>query len=108
MILRAGILLLCGFAFAGGLFAQTDPLRVKYNFIVDDGDKLGSKVDIERDGTLWKQRDGTDAKNSIDMEFQHEYVLTFSKSGFITKKIAVSTVVPKKKLDEAFDPLLFN
>lgn len=101
-------MLFCGFVCPFNVFAQTDPLRVKYNFVIDDGDRSGTKVDIERDGASWKQRDGTDAKNYIDLEFQHEYVMTFSKPGFITKKIAISTVVPKKNLDEPFDPLTFN
>ncbi len=95
-------------AFTGRIWAQTEPLRVKYNFYIDDGDRAGSKLDIEKDGKRWKQNDGATTKGYIDLDYQHEYVLKFSKPGFITKMIAVSTKVPKDMLKDGFEPLLFD
>ena len=85
-----------------------EPLRVKYNFIIDDGDKEGSKITIERDGQKWRIRDGNDGKNYIDLDYQHEYLLTFSKPGYVTKKIFISTKVPKNLLQDGFNPYPFD
>ncbi len=104
-----GFVILC-LLFLGsyGIRAQGDPLRVKYNFIVDDGDKIGAKLVIEKDGHPWRQRDEKDGKGVIDLDYQHDYVMSFSKPGFITKKIAVSTKLPKKMVQDGFAPLLFD
>jgi hypothetical protein len=90
------------------LNAQVEPLRVKFNLIVNDGSKAGAKVVIERDGKKWKQKDGEDGRGYVDLDYQHEYVLSFSKPGFITKKIAVSTKLPQKVLKDGFEPLIFD
>src|SRR5580658_68480 len=90
-------------------FSQVEPLRIKYNFIIDDApDRLGAKVVIEKDGKRWRQKEGSDLKGFVDLDYQHEYVLSFSKPGFITKKIAVSTKVPKQLVQDGFEPIPFD
>lgn len=88
--------------------AQAKQLKVKFNFIVDGGSRDGSKVSIERDGQKWRTRDGDDGKNYIDLDYQHDYIFSFSKNGYVTKKIAFSTKVPKSIIKDGFDPFSFD
>jgi hypothetical protein len=96
------------FSYFQSIAQQLVPLRVKYNFIVDGGSRDGSRVSIERDGQKWRSRDGDDGKNYIDLEYQHDYVFSFSKQGYVTKKIFFSTKVPKSMLKDGFDPYAFD
>lgn len=88
--------------------AQVKSLSVKYNFIINGGNRDGSRVTIERDGQKWRARDGDDGKNNIELEYQHDYVFSFSKQGYVTKKIFISTKVPKSVLKDGFDPYSFD
>ncbi len=89
-------------------WGQSNGLRVKYNLFVDDGKDDGSKVTIERDGEKWKVRDGAEGRSSIDLEYQHDYIFSFSKNGYVTKKVFVSTKVPKSAIKDGFDPYAFD
>src|SRR5437016_3455259 len=85
------VLFFVGFIFSiHEVHAQAEPLRAKYKIVVKNGDMDGVMVVIERDGKKWKQHTGADDKGFIDMEYGHEFVISYSKPGYITKKIAVS------------------
>jgi len=88
--------------------AQVKTWKIKYNFIIDGGNRDGSKISIERDGQKWRTRDGDDGKNYIDLDYQHEYIFSFSKQGYVTKKIYVSTKVPQSIIKDGFDPYAFD
>lgn len=103
------ILLVCiGSFLSPNSWGQSNGLRVKYNLFVDDGKSDGSKVTIERDGQKWKVRDGADGKNNIDLDYQHDYIFSFSKNGYVTKKVFISTKVPKSSIKDGFDPYVFD
>ena len=90
--------------FAGKAFA-IDPLEVGYIFDIDQGDRSETNITIERDGKPYKSRKGDQKKGVFELDYQHEYVLTFSKKGYQTKKIAISTKVPADRLGYDFDPI---
>lgn len=81
---------------------------MKYRLIVDDGNKEGSKITIEKDGKKWKSRNGDDGSDDVALEYQHDYLFSFSKPGYVTKKIFISTKVPKSALKDGFDPYAFD
>lgn len=92
--------------FCGTNLLAQEKYRIKFNLIIDEGNTAGSKVSAERDGQKWKSIDGDDGKSYIDLDYQHDYIISFSKPGYITKKIAISTKVPKKSLQGGFDPFV--
>jgi len=106
----AGILVLGIFAlfFCPVLMLAQEPFEVKYNLRVNGDSKEGTKIVIERDGQKWKSRNGDDGKNTIALEYQHDYLITFSKTDYVTKKIFISTKVPKDKLKDGFNPYVFD
>ena len=84
-----------------------EPQQVKIRFYIDDGNRDGAKVSIEKDGKIWKSNEGL-AQQTFMLDYQHEYLFTFSKPGYITKKIAFSTKVPKDMLKDGFDPYFMD
>ncbi|MFA8437097.1 MAG: hypothetical protein ACEPOZ_21530, partial [Marinifilaceae bacterium] len=79
--------------------------------IVEDGNLEGTSIslfkDAERAETQEVDRNG---KFEYKLEFGHEYVLSFSKNGFVTKKVSISTYVPDEILqrDSQFPPFKFK
>ncbi len=89
------------------LAAGVEPQEVKVRLFIDDGNRDGAKVTIERDGKVWKSKEGA-AQQGFQLEYGHEFVFIFSKPGYITKKVLFSTVVPKNMLKDGFDPYFFD
>ena len=89
-------------------FAQQYPLEISYTFTIDDGDRNDAMITIERDGKPFKSKKGDQKKGSFELDYQHEFVITFSKKGYQTKKIAVSTKIPKEREGDEFEPILIE
>jgi hypothetical protein len=74
---------------------------------VEAGDLSGAKVVVYRNGA--KERTVTQdlSKFSMELDMQQNYILSFEKEGFVTKKIAFNTRVPGDAVNNTFVPFDF-
>ena len=73
-ILRLALLLFLIVPFAS--FAQST-LLVNLKFLIEDGDRSGAKITITKDGQSWKAMDSDGKKESVELDFGHEFLFTF-------------------------------
>lgn len=72
-------------------------------FIVENGNYESSLVSLKKNGETVFTIPGE--KNlRLKLEFNQDYIVAFSKPGFITKQIRVDTRVPEERLQTGFDP----
>ena len=77
------------------LFAQQMSLSI--NFGISKGTHTESKLAIARNGSPWKLVRPAKPVNSEVLEFGNNYLLTFEKSGYISKQISINTGnIPKE------------
>ena len=87
--------------------AQTG-LNVFGKMKVDKSTLDQSRLIISKDGAPFK-RGGVEKNGKFDfiLQFNHVYLFTFSKPGFVTKKILIDTHIPKDKKGKNFNPFEF-
>lgn len=84
--------------------ALAQQVAVNIRFDVNKGKHTESTVKIARDGTNIKTIDPSRSRLTESLDFGHDYILTFEKPGYITKRIAISTKgVPKDVQDDELD-----
>ncbi len=72
-------------------------------FTVENGDYTNSTVDVRKNGISVLSRPGQ--KNfHLKLEYGNKYLLSFSRPGYITKKILVDTDVPDEHGKQTFEP----
>jgi hypothetical protein len=71
------------------VFGQDVTAGIKFQ--VDGGSLKDTKVTVYRNGAEVKVYEPGKATMNQPLEFEHEYLIVFSKPGYITKKIAIST-----------------
>ena len=77
------------------LFAQQMSLSI--NFGISNGTHTESKLAIARNGSPWKLVRPAKPVNLEVLEFGNNYLLTFEKSGYISKQISINTGnIPKE------------
>jgi hypothetical protein len=76
--------------------------------MVNGGSVLGAKIAIEKNGVQVKVVDQDKAKFEFPLEYDCDYVFSFSKEGYVTKKVQVSTKVPKEKQTLEFESFKFD
>ena len=74
---------------------------------VESGDLSGAKVVVYKNGV--KERTITQdlSRFSMDLDMQQNYILSFEKEGFVSKKIAFNTNVPGEAVNNPFVPFDF-
>ena len=87
------LLLFITISFGQSLLAATLTVNLKY--IIEDGTRDNAKISILKDGAKWRTLISKSKKESIQLDLQHEYIFTFSKPSYISKKIFFSTRVPE-------------
>lgn len=95
-------------ALAAPLLAQTPgSLPINGSLRVDGGNLDGCRVTVMKDGE--KHRSITSGLNrfSMDLELGADYVLSFEKPGFVTKKVSFNTNVPMSSSFRNFMPFDF-
>jgi hypothetical protein len=93
--------------FGGYCFAQ-DPFKIYGKFIVDDGNLTGAKIKVEKNGKQVRLEEVSKARFEYQLEYDCEYVFSYIKPGYVTKKVTVSTNVPKEKQSLEFEPFKFD
>jgi hypothetical protein len=78
-------------------------LQLPVDFMIENGNFQQTVVTVKKDGaTIFTVPGKTYLK--IRLEFNNDYVLSFSKPGYITKMIAVNTAVPPERMAQSFEP----
>lgn len=87
--------------------AQDAPrFSVKLKFSVDKGGLENSLITITRDGKPYRVIDPNKGKYFIDLELGSEFVLSFTKPGYISKAIVIDTHVPNGREKDDFAKFL--
>jgi hypothetical protein len=85
-----------------------DPFKIYGKFIVDDGKVTGAMIKVEKNGKQVRLEEVTKSRFDYPLEYDCEYIFSYIKDGYITKKVAVSTFVPKEKQSLEFEPFKFD
>ncbi len=96
------ITLLCGVVHA------QEPFKIYGKYMVNGGTITGAKIAIEKNGVQVKVLDIDKSKFEFPLEYDCDYVFSFIKEGYVTKKVQVSTKVPKEKQTLEFEPFKFD
>ncbi len=84
------------------VIAQTH-LQLPVDLMIENGNFQQTVVTVKKAGTTVFTVPGKTFLK-IKLEFNTDYVLSFSKPGYITKMIAVNTVVPPERMAQTFEP----
>ncbi len=76
--------------------------------MVNSGTVIGAKVSIQKNGVRVNEKEVDKAKFEFGLEYDCDYVFSFMKDGYVTKKVAVSTKVSKEKQTLEFEPFKFD
>jgi hypothetical protein len=85
-----------------------EPFKIYGKYIVNGGSTSGAKITIEKNGVRVKVVEAEKSKFEFPLEYDCEYIFSFSKDGYVTKKIQVSTKVPKEKQSLEFESFKFD
>ena len=96
--------------FSSSSFAQ-EKCTVKGNVTINGGDINDVKITLYKDSEQLSVRSLTkNGKFSYILNFGYDFIFEFSKKGFVTKRVSVSTYVPQDVLerDSRFPPCKFS
>lgn len=93
------------FSSAAGVLAQSFQIngRVK----VDGGSLDGTKVVIYKDGQKQRTVNSGLSKFQLELDLNANYILSFEKEGFVTKKLSFDTHAPGEAMANGFTPFEF-
>jgi hypothetical protein len=101
------VFLMASVLFSGVLKAQ-DPFKIYGKYMVNGGSVFGAKIKIEKNGVQVKLLEQDKSKFEFPLEYDCDYVFSFMKDGYVTKKVQVSTKVPKEKQTLEFESFKFD
>lgn len=78
---------------------KKDGITIYGTYKVNGSDKSGVQIRLLRNGIKESTNSSGNGKFEYDLKFNNQYELQFSKSGYITKKVVVSTDVPERVLE---------
>lgn len=78
---------------------------VKFDTLLLDDVTIDIKLENKIQKTIKTPKNG---RFNVMLNFQNEYTLTFSKTGYQLKNVIVNTKVPTELLSEGFSPYSFN
>jgi hypothetical protein len=105
--MRKSLLFLSLILFTLNLKAQ-EPFKIYGKYLVNGGSVKGAKIAIQKNGVQVRVVDMDMAKFEFPLEYDCEYVFSFIKDGYVTKKVQVSTKVPKEKQTLEFESFKFD
>ena len=80
------------------------PVKLK----IEDGDFDGVSVVLKNNTTGESNSLPGSAKFDVDLKINSDYIISFSKPGYITKRIAFNTVSPTTRTNQGFYPFNFE
>ncbi len=78
-------------------------LLLPVDFMIENGNFENTTVAVKKDGATLFTVPGKSFMK-VKLQFNNDYILSFSKPGYITKSITVNTIVPPERLDQTFEP----
>ncbi|WP_116495572.1 hypothetical protein [Balneicella halophila] len=84
------------------LYAK-DGIQIYGTYKVNGGETNGVQIRLLRNGIKESSNVTGNGKFQYDLKFNNQYELSFSKSGYITKKVVISTDVPERVLESNSD-----
>jgi hypothetical protein len=91
-----------------GLANAQEPFKIYGKYMVNGGSVLGAQIKIEKNGVQVKLVEQDKSKFEFPLEYDCDYVFSFMKDGYVTKKVQVSTKVPKEKQTLEFESFKFD
>jgi hypothetical protein len=85
---------------AGTLFGQENTFSLKVKFSVNGGGLDNALITITKNGNPYRVIDPSKSKYKLDLELGAEFLLVFTKQGYITKSLLVDTHVPNGREKE--------
>lgn len=78
-------------------------LLLPVDFMIENGNFENTTVSVKKDGATLFTVPGKSFMK-VKLQFNNDYILSFSKPGYITKSIAVNTIVPPERMSQTFEP----
>ncbi len=99
------LIVLCSLFFAAGasLFAKNYGIKIYGTYKVNGGETSGVQLRLLRNGIKESSNVSGNGKFEYSLQFNNQYELQFSKAGYITKKVVISTDVPERVLETNSD-----
>lgn len=97
-----------GLAFAlAGMASAQGRFEIKGRLKVEGGSLDGCRLVMYKDGSKHRTLSSDLNRFSLELELGSEYVLSFEKNGFVTKKLLFNTKVPAAQAQGRFTPFEF-
>jgi hypothetical protein len=90
------------------LASAQEPFKIYGKFMVNDGSISSGKIKVEKNGKQVSVVEVKKSKFEFALEYDCEYVFSYLKDGYVTKKVEVNTYVPKEKQSLEFEPFKFD
>ena len=91
------------FSIAFSSFAQQKHFLIPVEFKVENGSTEGSVVKVSKEGNVLYSLSGK-SNMRLQLDFNKNYLISFSKQGFITKSISIETNIPSSRLVKTVQP----
>lgn len=85
--------------------SQPRTVNVSSSFIIDEGDYSKSYLVLENVSTGEKQTIPGQAKFSINLKFNCQYIMSYTKPDYVTKKIEINTNAPADRIEQGFEKI---
>ena len=87
--------------FCSNCFAGQKALRLIISMNIDFGEVDSTNISILKNGQKWKtlkptKTNPSSSRDSIEIDFQCKYLISFSKKGYRSKSVLVDTHIPNK------------
>ncbi len=106
-LLSIRTLLVAALCLCGALLSAQPRFTVNGRMKVEAGDLAGARVVVYKNGVKERTITQNLSKFSLDLDMQQNYILSFEKDGFVSKKIAFNTKVPGEAVGNDFIPFDF-
>lgn len=100
---RIYILLFLPFVMTNAVAIPFGSLNLPVQFVIENGDFTNSTVNVKKNGEVVLSMLG-ERNMHLKLEYGNKYLLSFSKPGYITKKIEVNTEVALEHGKQGFEP----
>lgn len=87
---------------------ESPALLVNIKFIIENGSLDDAKIEIRKNGKTVKNMDDVKSKTRLELEYGNDYMFTFSKPGYVTKRIIFSTKLPPEMMMAEFEEYPFS
>ena len=92
---------------ASGVFAQGGGFTINGRLKIEGGGMDNTRVVVYKDGKKDRLLTSNLSRFSLDLDLNADYVLSFEKDGFVTKKLSFDTHAPGEAITNGFTPFEF-